>query len=1053
MAPKNFTVYRSSAGSGKTFTLVKEYLRIALSDTKRFRNILAITFTNKAAAEMKNRVLKYLKEMQEERTEANKTTHDFLLPLLAKETSLSKEELKLRAAAVMTLILHNYSDFAITTIDSLMHRVVRTFTFDLRLSAGFDIEMDTDKLLLQSVAALISRAGSDKELTEVLVEFVKQQTEDEKSFNIEHDIFSLSKSTFNLEDTRQKLGELQKLSLTDLMGINKQMIAFRKDFEQRIHNIASENYRIITNEQINLSSFYHGSTGIGGYFKNLSDKHYDKIPGNSYVRTTIEEDKWLATKCSQEDAAAIEKNKETLKQGYEAIQQLISVSYATYIRYGLVSSLFYPMALLNEVSKTLTEIKQNDNLLLISDFNYLINKVVENEPVPFIYERMGSRFRHFMIDEFQDTSILQWHNLIPLLENMLADGHFCMLVGDGKQAIYRWRNGEVEQFSSLPDIYKKPALHEYDQREQALQRNFAEAFLETNFRSGKVIVDFNNQLYEFLSESLDTRVQPIYHKQQQQVPANHSGGYVRMDFTEFENETEQLPEYLQLIISEVLEDGHTLKDIGILCRSNKQATMIASGLLRRGIAVVSAESLLLDGTPVIGFLMATLQYLSKPEDSLARASMTRYLWYAKKIQGSDLHSCLQLSKESHTAFRTFLEKQSYPLSVLALLKMPLYDLCEELIRHFGLQSPADPYIQFFLEAVNDFIKQGGSDIQGFLLWWEEKKSKLSITVPEGLDAVNVVTIHKSKGLEFPVVIFPARDSLRKNTIPRVWADFNDPAFPLLTTVLLPTSSKLKDTPFEPIHDTERIKTRLDFINLLYVATTRAARRLYIQCGTPSKDPKKMSSCQDIFAAYLQHTGLWQETQMRYIFGERETKTIPSPVLSSEMTTARLISEPWQERILLSLQYPQSEWEEASAEKKIWGNLLHTALSRIIHTSDAPHIMEQMLHEGLISEAHKAPFNASMQQLLGHDELSTLLDEEGEVLTEAEILSAEGKSYRPDRVTITASGVTLIDYKTGDPLPAHKDQIDHYSSLLTEMGYANIKKALVYIGDAVHIELL
>ena len=878
----------------------------------------------------------------------------------------------------------------------------------------------------------------------------KQQAENEKSFAIENAIFTLSNDTFNLEDTRYNLGQLGKLSLTELMEINHRMHALRKDFEEKIKSIATQHYKHIQNLNIDISSFYRGSQGIGGYFKNLSLQRFDKIIPNSYVTDTIANDRWLAGSCSKTIASIIEEHKETWRHGFEEIQQLINASYPSYLLYGLVTNLFYPMALLNEVSRTLSEIKHNEKLLLISDFNYLINTIVEKEPIPFIYERIGSKFRHFMIDEFQDTSILQWQNLIPLLENMLADGHFCMLVGDGKQAIYRWRNGEVEQFSSLPKLFKKPDLPEYHEREATLERNFNEAFLDTNYRSGKTIVEFNNSLYDFLSASLDERLKPIYFKQQQQTPSSHPGGYVQIDFSDLDQEVDELPDYIAQRISDSLQDGWSLKDIGILCRSNKQATSIAAGLLSRGLPVVSAESLLLDGYPTVSFLRACLTHIADADDSIARAAIIRYLWYSGKITTSDLHSCLQKSKESARSFRTLLEEYGFTMHAISLLKMPLYDLCEELIRIFRLQSPADPYLQFFLDAVRDFNKQRGGDIAGFALWWEEKKGKLSITVPEGMDAVNVLTIHKSKGLEFPVVIFPANDKIKQNTIPRVWAEFSDEAFPKLSNVLLPTSSQLIGTSYEEIHETEKMKTRLDFINLLYVATTRAAQCLYIHVPLPSKDPQKMNSVQDIMAYYLKNTGSWDEGKTSYTFGNRNQATQESIAISTELRMEHMISESWQDRILLSLQFPGSDQENTSTDRRIWGNLVHTALSRMSRTTDIDFIISQMTHEGLISEHHKTDFENTMNQIVTDKELADLIDAEGEVHTEAEILTADGKSYRPDRVTLRGNKALIIDYKTGEAKDSHKEQVARYATLLNDMGYSEVSMVLVYIGSSLSI---
>lgn len=1051
MSTGNFTVYRSSAGSGKTFTLVKEYLRIAIADPRRFRNILAITFTNKAAAEMKNRVLKYLKALVAPPSQGDNTAHEILLPELIKETGLTEQEIILRAGEVLSLILHQYSDFAITTIDALMHKVVRTFTFDLKLSSGFEIELDQKKLLMEAVNKLISMAGADPGLTGTLVEFVKQQTENEKNFHIETEIFRLSKDTFELEGTAEQLEKLQQLEVKDLLEVNRKLNEKKRAFENSLKIPAQKAYAIMKQNNIDPASFFHGKSGIGVYFKNIAEGRFDKIQPNTRVLATVSDDKWTSKGCSQTTLDLIDQHKETWVQLFNEMQQVIAESYNTYILHGLYTRYFYPLILLNEVHKILNELKHTGNVLLISDFNHLISRVVETESVPFIYERLGVRYKHFMIDEFQDTSILQWHNLIPLLENMLADGNYCMLVGDGKQAIYRWRNGEVEQFVQLPTIYKKPETNEYQAREQALIRNYQEEYLSMNYRSSEVIVQFNNELYEFLANNLDASTRNIYLQHQQTHSPRHSGGYVQLEFADYIDEDTDVPERIAGLIANILEDGYSLQDIGILCRSNYQATNIAAFLLGRGIKVISAESLLLDGNPAVGFLTATLRYLQDAEDKVSRAAMVRYLHYSGKLKDPELHASLAHANQSIELFRNLLRENGFELSPMKLLKMPVYDMFEEIIRIFSMNEIPDPYIQFFLDVVREYNTKSGSEGSGFIDFWEEKKAGATITVPAGVEAVNVVTIHKSKGLEFPVVILPGKDTISKNTLGLVWAEVNDPDLPELPSVLLSNSKALIDTPFEDLYTTESQKTRLDFTNLLYVSTTRAARQLYLLLAKPSTDPSNMKSVQDVIASWLKHKELWQDGVAVYPFGERKKNKHAVISDNGDIASEPMISEPWQNRVILSLQYPGTTKDPETLEKIAWGNLLHQALSGYNGQRSPAQIAEELLRSGILHETQTQKLIDTLLKLIAHAEIGALLNEPGTLYSEAEILTAEGRSYRPDRVTISEKGVTLIDYKTGEPTESHKDQINHYGVLLTEMGYANIKKALIYIGNEVNVE--
>lgn len=1049
--PGNFTVYRSSAGSGKTFTLVREYLRIALADPKRFRNILAITFTNKAAAEMKNRVLKYLTDLNAPHTRETRVAHEVLLPQLSMETGLPETEIILRAGEVLSLILHQYSDFAITTIDALMHKVIRTFTFDLKLSSSFTIEMDLSKLLMEAANSLISKAGTDAELTSTLVAFVRQQTNTEKNFHIEKDIFSLSKRTYDLEGTREYLEKLRNYNIQDLLRINQELMTQIRQFESGLQTIAKEAHALMTANHLNPARFYYGKNGsIGQYFSNIAMGRFDKIEPGSHVKTTIEKDKWPANDCDEVSRERIARIKDTLRELYLRMQDLIAAGHRQYVLNKLCTRYFYPLILLTEVHKILSEIRQEENLLLISDFNHLISRVVETESVPFIYERMGIRYKHFMIDEFQDTSILQWRNLIPLLENMLADGNYCMLVGDGKQAIYRWRNGEVAQFAELPKIYRNPGTPDYMIREQALVRNYQEEHLSTNYRSSEVIVRFNNELYEFLSGSLKEKNRNIYLNHDQSFSPGQTGGYVEIGFNHYTDEETEVPEKIIALIGNIREDGYALQDIGILCRSNRQASNIASKLLQNGIRVISAESLLLDGNPGVSFLISCLGYLEDTGNKIARAAIVRYLHLHGKFPGLPLHDVLSKANQGNGPFLALLKEHGYVLHQLDLLKMPVYDLAEALIRMFGLNQLADPYLQFFLDMVREYSVTNGHEGSGFLDYWEEKKGDATIKVPAGVEAVNVVTIHKSKGLEFPVVILPGKDEIKGNTIGLTWAELDNEGGIRLPAILLSNSKDLLQTPFEELYETENAKTRLDFINLLYVATTRAARQLYILLGKPSKNPSNMNSVQDLFASWLHSQGIWQENRNLYTYGQRQKNEMAVPSTSTGTGRGAMISNAWQHRAILSMQYPSAAMDPDVLQKIAWGNNLHLALSRLTPQNPPEEIVKEMLGEGLITEDQSVKLSETLIKILAHPEVHTLFSSEGTHFTEAEIIGEDGSSHRPDRVTVSKDGVTLIDFKTGEPDEAHHRQLERYGKLLEDMGYANIRKVLIYVSDEIRV---
>ena len=397
---------------------------------------------------------------------------------------------------------------------------------------------------------------------------------------------------------------------------------------------------------------------------------------------------------------------------YERIAEYVDKHYQKYVILNEIRKNLYPVAVLNEIEKVMDEYKSENNIVLISEFNKRIADIVLSEPVPFIYERLGEKYKHFLIDEFQDTSVLQWLNLLPLIDNSLSEGNFNMVVGDGKQAIYRWRSGEVEQFAKLPKIYKKKNDPVLIQREQSLERNYQPEVLEHNYRSRAEIVDFNNDFFAEISEILPEGYRLIYSDLKQKFDKENTGGFVQIEFPGKNNEELTFADFnLQRIketIDDLQADEFNLKDIAILCRSNKNASLIAGYLLENDINVVSSESLLLSNSAQVKFLIAVIKAMVDPYDRIAKTGVISYLTLKGILQGK-LHENLKgfgiyknkndASGSNENRFYKVLSEYNFNLNKIKLLNMPIYDLCEELIRSFNLNRKDNPYIQIFLDAV------------------------------------------------------------------------------------------------------------------------------------------------------------------------------------------------------------------------------------------------------------------------------------------------------------------------------------------------------------------
>ena len=429
---------------------------------------------------MKQRVLFNLKELAKTSEKRDPKVSSVLLPILITETGLSETTIISKSAEALKLILHNYSDFAIGTIDSFSHRVIRTFAHDFGLPVNFNVELDSDELLETAVDLLLDRVGDDKELTGLLVKFLESRMDEDKGWNIDTALMDFARVLLNETGVRH-LEKLKNLNLSDFDRIVSEIYRQINAFETKIQEIAGEGVKVIGNSGISPNTFFQGEKGIGGYFGKLAKKRMDSIGSDSYAFKTVTEDKWTAAKASSDDIGKIDGIKEKLTELYLQIRQERDLHQKKYLFLKLLAKTIYPLAVLSEIEQTLSAFKKQNNIVHISEFNRRIAGIVLNEPVPFIYERLGEKFNHVLIDEFQDTSQLQWNNLQPLIENSLASGYFNLVVGDGKQAIYRWRNGDVDQFTKLPAIPGSDSNQLLMDRERILNRKFHISSVEEKF--------------------------------------------------------------------------------------------------------------------------------------------------------------------------------------------------------------------------------------------------------------------------------------------------------------------------------------------------------------------------------------------------------------------------------------------------------------------------------------------------------------------------------------------------------------------------------------------
>ncbi len=1054
MLGKNFTIYKSSAGSGKTFTLVKEYLALALNDganpPQAYKHILAVTFTNKAATEMKERIIKALKELSEaDYSQLSSGTKNLLASLkehkkLNANQKLDDTLIRKRAQQILTAILHNYSDFAIGTIDSFVHKVVRTFAFDLKIPMSFEIEMDDEKLLGQAIDLLIGQIGNDERLTKALVEFTESKTDDEKSWHIENDLQKFAKNLLN-EEGAVYIDKLRHLSVDDFFKIKDTLFAELKKFETAVTKEAEKATVLIKNAGLTSKDFYYGDKGIAAYFDKLSKGRMDYISPNTYVQATAGEDKWYGGKVSEKAKLEIDAVKSNLIDCFNAIQIIKDTDYSDYVLFQLINKNIYSLAVLNEIEKLLNEYKAQNNVLHMSEFNKMIAKIVLNEPIPFIYERLGERYNNYLIDEFQDTSVLQFQNLLPLIDNSLASGHFTMLVGDGKQAIYRWRGGEVEQFALLPQIFKHNDNPLVLEREEALVRNHDPQVLDKNYRSKREVIEFNNSLFRTLASKLNEKYQTIYQGLEQGFNPENKGGLVQVEFIDGEKEFFRDQNKIRTleVIRHLQTQNYKLKDIAILVRKNTDGSDIANYLTQNGVEVISSDSLLLSNSAEINFLHSLLKYLANTSNNIIQTEILEYLVASGYLGETTIDEVLQ----NRTGISAIIKSAKIDFSVTHLSKMALYELCEELIRIFKLNAMPNAYLQFFLDEVLNYSIKKNNNLNDFIAYWEEKKMKASLIVPHGMDAVSIMTIHRSKGLEFPAVILPFSNSRVETGKKNLWIDIKNSKLPDLPSAIVPTNKDLMETPYGDLFEEENNKSLLDNLNVLYVGLTRAEERMYVFSGKPGKTPENMKSISDMLAYYYQNNGEWDEGKSVYTSGEEVAHVEHSKAAGvSNFKLDTFNSNQWRGHIKMRAAAP-SIWNTQMAEvKKDYGNLVHTAFAKVKTIDDIVPAINAMCGEGMITIPEKEALKLTLTKIVTLPELKAYFAPGQIIKNEAEIISVAGEFFRPDRVVLSGKTAVIIDYKTGGEKQDHKKQIIGYSDLLNQLGYSVSKRLLVYIED-------
>lgn len=1038
MSQSSTTFYSASAGSGKTFTLAKDYLTLLFKNpySNGYRRILAVTFTNKAVGEMKERILDYLHKFTLEELEdsvAGIASH------IMDQTALDQEQFKKKARAIFNQLLHDYSAFDIVTIDSFNHRILRTFAKDIDLPDNFEVELDSNRLISKAIHNLIARAGKDNKLTQLLVDFSLLKIEEGKSWDVEYDLLDIAKLILN-ENHYTYLKQLKGKEVEDFLRFRTSL--YKKINLSQKHLTDKAKTLVALSESLHITpkDFKGGSRSIFNVVVKVSQEDFKVKLDAASIRDLIAGDLYPKNK-AQEIKDAIDTMARDLKEFAESYKE----NMGTVLFYKNIASTLTPLSLLNELLHEIDKIKETEQIVPIYEFNALLAEQIKDQPAPFIYERLGERYRHYFIDEFQDTSRMQWENLSPLIENELQQEReneergSLMLVGDAKQSIYRFRGGDADQFLRLlatPDLFMLPKKDET---------------LEFNWRSFDEVIKFNNEFFDSYGDHLISDVyQTLYKEYLEQKTRAKEGGYIQIDFIDkdfeapYENEDDFKTPYPYHVHQQILKaynNGFSLGEICVLVRANKEGHEIAKYLVSQEMRVVSGDSLLVFASHKVQLLVSLMKMIQVPDQQQPRFEFL--IAYTRVFHMEDIHSFVtaHLQESLLDLGKKLVGVEEDDLGS-AFAKAALFQATEHVADSLGLFKEQDTRLQAFMEFLFEYSTGYEVSLSGFMEHWELKKEKLSVPAAADSDAVQIMTIHKSKGLEFPVVIVPHCDKkLDDARNPAGWVTVDEKEYDGFDHVYI---NLKKENEFYPgkapqVYQNNLAKAQMDQINTLYVAFTRAREQLFIS-GIDSKTTNYSSLLKD----FVDRKGLilnveegFQSAQI----GEVHRRSVKVKPEESEMLEEYKVNLDT-DRLSISTRKGLL-WASGVSDAIQKGNVLHEYLSQVVVVNDLMKVKNKIDRDFSLSKKEQKEMNVMITSVIHHPELVSYYKEGLEVRNEQPILLPTGARLIPDRLVIKKEGVVIMDYKTGAVMDDHRSQLNKYEAVLISMNMEVLEKILVY----------
>lgn len=1075
------TIYKASAGSGKTFQLVVEYIRLLLENPNNYKHILAVTFTNKATAEMKTRILEQLDLL------AGNEPSDYIQHL-QKGNNHTEEFIRNRAKIVLKNILHDYNRFSINTIDSFTQKTIKAFNRELGISPNFTVELDSDMILAEATDRMLAKIDKDKKLLGWLKDFSKEKIEDNYSQRIEEDIKALGKELFK-ENFQVFFPEDSEsvYSRKNLNSFGKELKKLKNEFENTLKNLGKKAIETIAQNGLSIDEFSYGKTGVAGYLLKISEG--DTTEGGKRVLDAAEDsEKWYTKKSEKKvEIHALAENQ--LRPVLLEILSFFQQKGEEYFTVLAVLKQLRMLGILTDLKEEIKNLLHEKSILQMSDSNLLLSKIIGQSDSPFIYEKTGSFYHHFMLDEFQDTSGLQWNNFKPLVKNSLAEGNKNLLVGDVKQSIYRWRNSDWKILAEQ--------IHSDFHPDQLKEKTLAD-----NWRSDKNIIDFNNAFFENLKtvfEEIQFRaiedVEDLFigkfrniYDSITQTPGNSESkvkGFIKIRFLPSEDFKENSENLLIEQVKQLQDKGLKASETAILIRTNKEGTAIVERFLQAAkrpenakynLSVLSNESLFLHASQSVLFVINTVKLIIDSENEIAKVALLS-LW--ENWLKPELHQRGKLINTKNNQIEIhFSSEENQPLykDYSSLFETELISKIDEIKQKVLLTSLDEtitqiasvfqlfdvetelPFIQALIDKAGELKSSLSNDLSNLLFWWYEKGYKTSVNVNEDLDSIRLLTIHKSKGLEFKAVLLPYfdwRTTKNGNFAPILWCQPKTKPFDQFPLLPVQAGSNMKKSLFKQEYNEEIVNNYIDVFNLVYVAFTRAKSILVVHCPeikeskSNSNDTSKpihflLNKALEIMTETGKFDDSWQENKSIFKYGEIETDD-SYKIASKSVFIKNYRFNDFGERIKLRLSGEDflSENKEHHSVKNT-GKLIHEILSEINTQADINKACETAFKNGKITETERKEIEVSLQKSMEIKEIDDWFNGTYSILNERSILTPD-KMLRPDRIMIQGNRAVVVDYKTGEKkLDNYKWQVKRYAEKLKETGLEKVEGYLWYI---------